>query len=176
VNTQSCVGLLCIVLLCMSCQPEDKKDTKSNTASVMKIAIISSRDVLTRCDAGARIVSEIQGKFSDQRIDLGLLEQDIRKLQDDVKSPTDKNPKAALLQDKLQAYAEAERKLRQAVVQEESVRFKPIADEINKVLDIYAKEKHLSGIQERGMYVYYDRSLDITEEIIKRVNLTTGNF
>ena len=44
------------------------------------------------------------------------------------------------------------------------------ADKIAKVLSDYAKEKGLQGIQERGLYVYIDSSMDITSEIIKRVN------
>jgi outer membrane protein len=169
-KSSTLLAMLFMALFCVSCQSEDKKGTKTESTPAMKIAVISSRDVLTRCDIGAQTVSDIQGKFSDQRIQLGVLEQDIRKLQEEMVNTQGKSPKAPLLQEKLQAYAEGERKLRQEVGQEENVRFKPIADVINKVLDEYAKQNNLSGIQERGVYVYYNPALDITEEIIKRVN------
>ena len=162
--------VLIISLLCISCQPEEKKETKADVAQAVKIAIISSRDILTRCDAGVKIISDIQSRFSSRRIQLGLLEQDVRKLQEDVKDVSVKGPKSTLLQDKLQAYAEEEHKFRQDVAQEESVQFKPILESVNKILDEYAKEKNISAIQERGAFVYFNRSLDITDEVIKRVN------
>lgn len=166
------VTALLASLLCISCRTEEKQATQPDATKPLKIAIISSRDILTRCDAGGQAVKDIQSKFSDRRITMGLLEQDIRKLQEEVKGSQVKGPKSNLLQDKLQAYAEEERKLRQDVGQEESARFKPIADVVNRVLEQYAKEHNVSAIQERGTFAYYDRSLDITDEIITWVNVT----
>lgn len=137
----------------------------------MKLAIISFRDILTRCDKGVVTISEIQKKFSSQRARLSVLEQDILKLEEAVKGSPVKGPNSALLQEKLQTYAAEERKLVQEVTQEEGIQFKPILEVVNKVLDEYAKEKSISAIQERGAFVYFHHSLDITEEIIKRVNL-----
>lgn len=99
------------------------------------------------------------------------MEQDVLKLQETVKGSPVKGPKTALLQEKFQAYAAEERKLVQEVTQEEGVRFKPVLELVNGVLDEYAQEKGIAAIQERGAFVYLHHSLEITEEIIKRVNL-----
>ncbi len=158
-------------VLCLSCKLDESQEAKKESEPTTKLAIISSRDILTKCDAGAQVISFIQSKFSERRIQLGLLEQDIRKLQEDTSNSTEFGPKKKLLQEKLRNYTEEERKLRQEVAQEEAVQFKPVLERVNKTLTDYAKEKNISAVQERGTFVYFDRSLDITEIIINRVNL-----
>lgn len=157
--------------LCLSCKLDELQETKKEPDPATKLAIISSREILTKCDAGAQVISFIQSKFSERRIQLGLMEQDIRKLQEDTANATEFGPKKKLLQEKLNIYTEAERKLRQEVSQEEAVQFKPVLETVNKILTEYAKEKNISAVQERGTFVYFNRSLDITEIIINRVNL-----
>lgn len=161
-----------------ACQPEDKPvatpatrpEVKTEASPAPRLAIISYRDVLTRCDQGAKIVGEIQGKFSERRIQMSLLEQDIRKLQDEVKGTTGKGPKTELLQDKIQKFTEEDQKFRQEVSQEENQRFAPLVESVNKTLVAYAKEKGISAVQERAAFIFFENSLDITEDIIKRVN------
>jgi outer membrane protein len=169
-KTIAVCSVLFASLLCASCQLDGSTAAKGDAEPGTKLAVISSRDILTRCDTGAKVIGEIQSKYSDRRIQLGLLEQDIRKLREDTKDGQTKGPQTDLLRDKFQAYAQEERKLQQEVGQEEGARFKPILEVVNKVLDAYAKEKNISAIQERGAFVYFNRALDITEEIIKRVN------
>jgi Skp family chaperone for outer membrane proteins len=43
-------------------------------------------------------------------------------------------------------------------------------EKVTGVVRAYAQEKKLSGVQDRTLFLYFDPSLDITEEIIKRVN------
>jgi Skp family chaperone for outer membrane proteins len=164
------IALLSVLLasiLCASCQLDGKQGAAEPGT---KIAVISLRDILTRCDTGAKVIGDIQSRYSDRRIQLGLLEQDIRKLREETKDGQVKGRQADLLRVKFQTYAQEERKLQQDVRQEEGLQFKPILEVVNKVLDAYAKEKNLSAIQERVAFVYYNRDLDITEDIIKRVN------
>lgn len=151
-------------------KPETKPEVKAETNPAPRIAIISYRDVLTRCDQGTKIVSEIQDKFSDRRIQMGLLEQDIRKLQEAAKNAAAKDPKIALLQDKIQKFTEEDQKFRQEVNLEENQRFAPLIESVNKVLVAYAKEKGISAIQERAAFIFFENNMDITEDVIKRVN------
>ncbi|MBI4806824.1 MAG: OmpH family outer membrane protein [Desulfovibrio sp.] len=149
---------------------ETKTEAKTDVSPAPRMAIISYRDVLTRCEPGAKIVGEIQNKFADQRIQMGLLEQDIRKLQDEVRGSAVKGPKATLLQDKIQKFTEEDQKFRQEVSLEENQRFAPLIESVNKALVAYAKEKGISTIQERTAFIFFENSLDITDDIIKRVN------
>jgi outer membrane protein len=170
------LALLAATIL-VACQPEPKPEAKPASTPEVKteatpatrLAVISSRDVLTRCDQGAKVISEIQGKFSERRSQMALMEQDIRRLQDEVKDSGGKN-KTSRLQEKLQKFAEEDQKFRQEVNQEENLRFAPIVESVNKILVAYAKEKGISAIQERGAFIFFENNLDITEDIIKRVN------
>jgi len=135
-----------------------------------KLAVINSREVLTRCDDGAKAVKAIEAKFADRKAQMAALEQEVLRLQEEVKAKGEKSPKNQEFRTKLAKFREADQLFRQDVKQEESQKFKPIADKIAKVLSDYAKEKGLQGIQERGLYVYIDPGMDISSEIIKRVN------
>ena len=135
-----------------------------------KLAVINSREVLTQCDDGAKAVKAIEAKFADRKAQMAALEQEVLRLQEEVKAKGEKSPKSQEFKTKLVRFREADQRYRQDVKQEESQKFKPIADKIAKVLSDYAKEKGLQGIQERGLYVYIDPSMDISSEIIKRVN------
>lgn len=166
-------ALLTALLLSTLClaQVAQAQESKTPAQPPLKLAIINSREILTRCDKGAAVIAEIQNKFASQRARLGSLQQDVARLQEAAKGAPAKAQSAALLQEKLRTYAVEESKLVQEVTQEEAVRFRPILEVVNKVLEDYAKENGFTAIQERGSFVYFHRSLDITEEIIKRVNL-----
>lgn len=166
---------LFVLLSCMACKTDGGKEEKPVAEPAIPLAVIGTRDVLTQCEAGARIVRDIQAKFSDRRIRLGLLEQDIRALREETKDQPPQGPKHALLQTRLQEFAEEERRLRQDVALEESAQFKPVLELLSRVVEDYSRENGLAAIQERGTFVYYRRSLDITQEIIERVNRAGGN-
>lgn len=169
-KTHILLTALVTFVLCLS-GPASAQEAKTPAPPAFKMAIINSRDILARCDKGAAAILEIQKKFSNQRARLDVLQQEVVKLQEAAKGAPAKGPKTVQFQEKLQTYAVEENKLVQEVAQEESVRFKPVLELVNKVLDEYARENGITAIQERGNFVYIHRSLDITEEIIKRVNL-----
>ena len=135
-----------------------------------KMAVINTRDVLTKCDEGAKAVKAIEAKFADRKAQMATLEQEVLKLQEEVKAKGEKSPKLAEFKAKLAKYREADQMFRQDVSQEESQKFKPLADKIAKIINDYAKEKGLTGIQERSLYVYVAPGMDITDDIIKKVN------
>jgi len=161
---------LIVLLSCIACKSEGRKEEKHVAEQPVPIAVIGTRDVLTQCEAGARIVRDIQAKFSDRRIRLGLLEQDIRALREETRGQPPQGPKHGLLLTRLQEFAEEERRLRQDVAQEESEQFRPVLEQLSRVVEDYSRESGIAAIQERGTFVYYRRSLDITQEIIERVN------
>jgi outer membrane protein len=167
--------LLTVLFLSFACASCKTQETKADAEPCARLAILATRDVLTRCDAGAREVGEIQSLFTDRRIQLGLLEQDIRKLQEETQDEQAKEAKFDLLRDKLRQFAEEERRLRQDVAKEETARFKPILEKVYQVVDEYSKSKNIGAIQERGSFVYYNKALDITDEIVKQVNLAIAS-
>jgi outer membrane protein len=137
-----------------------------------KLVVINTRDVLTKCDEGAKTVKAIEAKFADRKKQMAALEQEVLTLQEDVKAKGEKSPKFQELKTKAVKFQREDQRFRQDVNQEESQKFKPLADKIAKILSDYAKEKGIQGIQERGLYVYVDPGMDITDEIITKVNQT----
>jgi outer membrane protein len=134
------------------------------------IAVINSRDVVTKCNDGMRVSDEIQRDFADRRNDLKNQEDAIRKLQNDLALPDPKTGKKDELQRLIQAYSVASLQFRQDVANEEAVKFKPVLDKVNKVLAEFAKEHGLVAIHDKNGFAYVDPSIDITDEILKRVD------
>jgi outer membrane protein len=135
-----------------------------------KIAVINSREVLTKCDLGVQALKDIDAKFADRKKMMAATQQELRTLQEEVKSAGEKSPKFKEFQTMLNKFREDDQKFRQDVSQDEAQKIKPIAEKVNKILADYAKEKGLQGIQEKSTYVYLDPAMDVTDEIIKRVN------
>jgi outer membrane protein len=155
------VCLLLAMLLIMGCKLEEKS---------AGMAVINSRDVVTKCNDGMRVSEEIQRHFADRRDNLKNQEDAIRKLQNDPAFSDPKSGKKDELQRLAKAYMEESQQFRQDVSNEEAVKFKPVLDKINKILAEYAKEHGLVGVQDKNGFAYVDPSIDITEEIVKRVD------
>jgi len=141
-------------------------------AQTKSVVVINSKEILTKSDEGARIVKAIEAKFADRKRQMAALEQEVLQLQAEVKANGVKSQKFKEFKDKVAKFREADQKFRQDVNQEEAQRFKPLAEKITKILTDYAKEKGIQGIQERSLYVYIDPGLDITNDIIAKVNQT----
>jgi len=137
-----------------------------------KTAYASSREILFRSDAGSKAAKDIDAKFADRRKALAAMEADLVKLQDEVKAAGDKSPKLAEFQAKAAKFQEERGKLYQEASQEESRQLQPIADKITRAIADYAKEKGIQIVQERPALLFLDPSLDITNDIIKKVNET----
>jgi outer membrane protein len=136
----------------------------------VRMAVINTRDVVTKCNIGIRAVEDVQKQFTDRRNSLKSKEDAIQQLQATPGINDPKSPKREDLQRLVQEYNEASQQLRKDVGAEEAIKFKPVVDKINKALSEYAKEKGLVSVQDRNGFAYIDPSIDITETIIKRVD------
>jgi Skp family chaperone for outer membrane proteins len=133
-------------------------------------AVINSKEVVTKCNDGIRVGEDIQRRFADRRSALQKQEESLHKLQNDPALSDSKSGKRDELQRVAQAYLEASQQYRQDVDNETTAKYAPILDKINKVLADYATEHRLISIQDKNGFAYVDPSLDITAEIIKRVD------
>ena len=98
------------------------------------MAVINSREVVTKCNDGMRVSEEIQRHFADRRDGMKNQEEAIRKLQNDPALSDPKPGKKDELQRLAKVYMEAGQQFRQDVSNEEAVKFKPVLDKVNKVL------------------------------------------
>lgn len=135
-----------------------------------KLAVVNSREILTKCKAGAKIVADLQTQFASRRQELADLERKVRQQQGEAQASRATAAAKKDFQASLQKWRETRMKLQQDVAREEKERFKPILERINAVLVDYAKEKGLDGIQDRTTYLFVSTSLDVTGEIIKRLD------
>lgn len=133
-------------------------------------AVINTRDVLTKCNAGIQVVTEVQKQFADRQAQLKNQEETLGKLRQDPSVTDLTSPKGKEFQVLVQKFVASSQQLHKDVSEVESAKFKPIADKINKVLAEYAKEHHILGIQDKNGFDYIDPSIDITETIIKKVD------
>jgi len=125
---------------------------------------------IRRLNLFTKPITAIQNNFAERRKQMATLEQELVKLQEEAKAKGDKSPAATQLQTKFQKFREEDQKFKQDLNQEEGIKLKPVADKIGKVISDYAKSKGISAVQEKGSFVYYDYSMDITDEFIKLVN------
>ncbi|MHC1712100.1 MAG: OmpH family outer membrane protein [Solidesulfovibrio sp.] len=140
------------------------------TGKPTKMAVINTKEVITKCNIGIRTVEEVQRQFDDRQNELKKQEQAIQKLREDPAVSDPKSGKKEALQNLAQKFVDESQRLRKDVADTEAVKFKPVVDKINKVLAEYAKEHGLAGVQDKNGFAYIDPSIDITEEIIKKID------
>ena len=134
------------------------------------IAVISGQDVLLKCDQGVQVAKDLDAKFGDRKKQLAKDEQELLQLKKDADASNGSASKVKAFQTKRDKFIADSQKFQIELRQAEAAAFKPVLDKINGLLKDYAKEKGLKGIQERTGYVFIDPSIDITNEIIKRMN------
>ena len=154
-----------VVLLLLAVLPGCKQEGPD-----VRMAVINTRDVITKCNIGIRVVDEVQRQFADRRNALKDQEDAIKNLQAAPGVNDPKSPKREELQRLVQVYAEAAQLLRKDTAEVEAVRFKPVLDKINKALADHAKEHGLVSVQDKNGFAYIDPAIDITDAIIKRVD------
>jgi len=155
------LGVMVSMVFVVGCRMEEKSPT---------MAIINTKEVVTKCNDGIRITEGLQRQFADRRNTLKSQEEGLRKLQSDPALGDAKSGKKEELQRQVQAYTEANQQLRQDVANEEAVQYKPLVDKINKTLADYAKAHGLLGIQDANGFAYIDPSINITKQIIEQVD------
>lgn len=149
-----------LLLLAVALEPPAQAQTR--------VAVVNTREVLTKCNLGAQAVAQIQVKYDKRRRELADLEADVRRLHQEAQAQQAK----ARYEEQLARLRRESQNLQQEIAREESEKFKPVLERLNAVLVEYAKEHKLDGIQDRGQYLYIAPAMDITEEIIGRVNKT----
>ena len=150
-----------LLLGCAGCQTGETKPT---------VAVINTRDVITKCDVGLKAVEDVRQKFASRQEALKQQEEALNKLKADPGLSDPKSGKQAEFEKLAQQYVAGNQALRKDVGDEEAVAFKPVVDRINKALAHYAKEHNLLSVQDKNGFAYIDPSIDITEAIIKQVD------
>lgn len=157
-------AVLCLLLAMLSAMGCKLNGKPNGTA------VINARDIVTKCNDGIRVSGEVQNHFSARREALKSQEEALRKLQNDPALSDPKSAKRDEFQRLSTVFVEANQQFRKDVADEETIKFKPVLDKINKILADYAKEHGLVSVQDKNGFAYVDPSIDITDEVIKRVD------
>jgi len=137
-----------------------------------KIAVINSREVVAKCDMGVKAMAEMKELFAPRQQQLIAKQQEIIAMQNELKGKElEKNPKREEIDARIRGYSQEDAILRRDLAVEEEKRLKPITEKLTTVVKAYAEEKKLTAVQEKAQFYYIEPSLDITEEILKRMNL-----
>lgn len=134
------------------------------------MAVINTRDVITKCDAGMKAAEEVRGKFVSRQEALKKQEEAIERLKVEPALSDPKSGKREALESLVRQFVADNQALRKNVGEEEAARFKPVVDKINKILAEYAKEHGLVSVQDKNGFAYIAPAIDITEAIIKKVD------
>ena len=157
---------LSVFCLSLPCIAQDKAQDKPP----FPIAVVSSQDVLLKSDQGVQIAKDLEAKFGDKRKQLAKDEQELVQLKKEASAPKASESKTKAFQTKRDKFVADAQKFQLALRQAELTAFKPVGEKLRGILQDYLKEKGLKGIQERAGYLAVDPSLDITDEVIKRMN------
>jgi len=134
------------------------------------IAVVSGQDVVLKSDQGIQIAKNLDAKFGDRKSQLAKDQQELLQLKKDADAPNASASKTKAFQTKRDKFVADSQRLQIEVRQAEIEAFKPLVDKLRGLLQDYAKEKGLKGIQDRTGYLFADSSIDITDEMIKRIN------
>lgn len=134
-----------------------------------RYAVLNIQAVVTKSNIGIRAMQDLKAKFEARRLDLKQREGAIKQLEAVLRVDPSLE-KRSQLQQLLREYAIANQQLLKEEASEKLTIFKPVVDKINATVAAYAKEKGYVGIQDMKGFAYADPSLDVTEDVLKRLN------
>lgn len=164
----ACVASCAVVLALVGCKPEQPKEEPKPAPP--RVMVVNVKEVLGKTSDGKRIAEEMQKKFASRQATLQSQEETIRRLKADPGLSDPKTGKRDEMLRLTRVVNDGVQQLRSDVAAEEAVLYKPLVDKINKALGDHAKENGLLGIQDAAGYAYIDPSLNITQQIISRVD------
>jgi len=157
-------GMLCVSL------PSLAQDKAQDNKQPFPIAVIAIRDVLVKSDQGIQIAKDLEAKFGDRKKQLQKDEQELAQLKKEADAPNAPAAKIKAFTAKRDKFVAETRKYQMEEQQAEQAAVKLEGDRLLGIVQDYMKEKGLKGIQDRTGFIAVDPSLDITNEIIQRMN------
>ncbi|WP_457639107.1 OmpH family outer membrane protein [Persephonella sp.] len=141
------------------------------------IAFVDVQKVMNQSQKGQKYKKEIQDKVNYYQKKLDEIDKKISEIQKQLESPvlseeakeSKKKELADLRAEGMKIQEEAEKELSQMKAKAEMELIK----EIQKVTEQYAKEKNIDLVFVGGALggvIYHDTAIDITDEILKRLN------
>jgi outer membrane protein len=142
------------------------------------IGYVDVQQVFDKSTLGQQAQESIKAKFGDKQKAFAEEEQAIRQMQQTLArdqalmSQAELDKKKGEIQKRVQEFQKKAAEVQQQLAQEQGKLTGEIMDPTQKVIAALAKEKKLSAVFERRQsgLLYIDDSLDITADVIKRLN------
>ncbi len=169
-NTMKNVALACGMLALLFTAPAQAAD------GTLKYGVVDMSKVVQNSEAAKGIFSELESKrkqYQDQikkeEASLTTLEQEIRGQQEKL-SKDEFSKKAKDFDGKVAAGQKMVQEKKKTLDQAYAVSMTKLRDEAAKIIGDIAKEKGFSAIFSQDAVVMASNDLDITEEVVKRLN------
>ena len=142
-----------------------------------KIAVMNVQRVITQCDAGKQAkvrfearMKDLQGKFKGEQDQLVSLQKEIEK----KSSAWNEEKKAEKAREMQKLRRELQTKTEDAnfeLKQLQEKELQPILKTLEDVVNDYGKKKGYSAILDiKGGVIFFDKAIDISEEVVKELN------
>lgn len=149
----------------------------SSMAAAQKIGIMNAQKIIVQCDAGKEVKVRLDKKMKELQTKFKSEEENLKKLQEEIK----KKSSAWSEEKKAEKVREFQKNGRNLQAKTEEARFEmkqmqdkelePILKTLEKVVDKYGADNKYSAILDsKNSVIYYDKSVDITDEIMKKLN------
>jgi len=132
-------------------------------------ATIDFGAVMTKSQEGAAALKKLADTFDPRRKQLGEDIAALDKLAKEIGTAT-RGPKFNEFQTKREKAQKDDLQLRQDMATMQNALLNPLREKVLATITAFAKEKGLHTIQDRTTLIYADPALDITGEIIKRLD------
>ncbi len=150
-------------------------------AGAIKIGVINVQAAMQRTAEGKKAAEELEARFGPRQQELQKLQEDMRALQDRLRSQErtlSDDARAQIVRDleiKQKQGTRLQEDLQEDVQDAQSEAINRIGSKMQQVIDRYAREKALNvifNVSPGGPIIYATAAVDITEDIVKLYDQT----
>lgn len=142
----------------------------------LKIGIMNVQKIISECDAGKEAKGRFDAKVKELRSSFKAEEEELKALQEEIK----KKSSAWNEETKAEKAREFQKKGRALQTKDEEARFEmktlqdkelePILKALEKVVDKYGADNKYTAIMDAKNIIYFDKAIDISDAITKKLN------
>lgn len=146
-------------------------------AADQKIGIMNAQRIIVQCDAGKDVKERLDKKMKELQTKFKAEEDELKKLQEEIKkkssawSEEKKSEKVREFQKNGRALQAKTEEARFEMKQMQDEELKPILKALEQVVNKYGADKKYTAILDaKNSVIYFDKSVDITDDIMKKLN------
>lgn len=149
----------------------------STLSAEMKIATIDLSRAFDEFEKTKESDKVLEARANEKKNERDKKVTEIKKLKDelDLLSEQGKEEKEAVINQKVRELQEFDREVRDSLRGERDQMVRDLLKEIDQAMQEYGNEKGYTLILNDRVLLYQDKTLDVTEDILKRLNAKKGS-